>query len=60
MKFMNNPIKLDATQAAQKKKRLEDALKRNILRRKQQSMQRQQTEAHLTKPEGDDANDNVR
>jgi len=56
---MNNPIKLDGIKAAKKKKRLEEALKRNILRRKQQSIQRQHAETRLNQSEGDANNDNV-
>jgi hypothetical protein len=59
MKFMNNPIKLDGIKTAKKKKRLEEALKRNILRRKQQSIQRQHAETRLNQSEGDANNDNV-
>jgi hypothetical protein len=43
---MNNPSQLSAKNTKEKK-RLADALKRNIVRRKQQSDQRKQVEAHL-------------
>lgn len=57
---MNNPTKSADLKASEKKKRLENALKRNMLRRKEQSNQRNQSDKQLNKIERDLNDDNVR
>lgn len=58
---MNNPGKSDVLKASEKKQRLEEALKRNILRRKKQINQRSQAlKTPVNKSERDINNDNVR
>lgn len=57
---MNNPTKIATSKAEDRKKRLEAALKRNILRRKAQASQRSQTEAQpIVKTERGPSDDNV-
>lgn len=57
---MNNSKKPVDTKASEKKKRLEAALKSNMLRRKEQSNQRSQTNDQFNKTERGITNDNVR
>jgi hypothetical protein len=57
---MNNSTKSGDLKASEKKKRLETALKRNMLRRKEQSNQRSQADSKLTNIERGLNNDNVR
>lgn len=57
---MNHPSKLDATKASEKKKRLEAALKRNMLRRKEQSNQRNESNNQPINTERGINDDNVR
>jgi hypothetical protein len=57
---MNNSPKSGDFKASEKKKRLEAALKRNMLRRKEQSNQRSQVDRTITNIERGLNNDNVR
>jgi hypothetical protein len=57
---MNNSTKSGDLKASEKKKRLEAALKRNMLRRKEQSNQRSQSDNPTTKIERSINDDNVR
>ena len=57
---MNHPTKLGETKASARKKRLEAALKRNMLRRKEQSSQRNQSINQPINTERGINDDNVR
>ena len=57
---MNHPTKLSEIKASERKKRLEAALKRNMLRRKEQSNQRNESNNQSINTERGINNDNVR
>jgi hypothetical protein len=57
---MNHPTKLDEIKASERKKRLEAALKRNMLRRKEQSNQRSESNTQTNTTERSINDDNVR
>ncbi|WP_350332470.1 hypothetical protein [Candidatus Bodocaedibacter vickermanii] len=57
---MNHPTKLSEIKASERKKRLEAALKRNMLRRKEQSNQRNESNNQPINTERGINNDNVR
>lgn len=56
---MHNPTKSAVLKTSEKQKRLEAALKRNMLRRKEQVNQRHQAQATLNKNERGINHDNV-
>lgn len=57
---MNHPTKLGEIKASERKKRLEAALKRNMLRRKEQSNQRNEPNNQPINTERGINDDNVR
>jgi hypothetical protein len=57
---MNHPTKLAEIKASERKKRLEAALKRNMLRRKEQSNQRSESNTQTNTTERSINDDNVR
>ena len=57
---MNLPPKLGEIKASERKKRLEGALKRNMLRRKEQSNQRNESNNQPSTTERGTNDDNVR
>jgi hypothetical protein len=57
---MNHTPKLGEIKASERKKRLEAALKRNVLRRKEQSNQRNESNNQPSTTERGTTNDNVR